>query len=194
MSRECYNYKPQSFPDTKRKRKQTKPNKRKSNKRTKSTKISSLFPERGTRNAKRIKKRQERNSTRQNLTQIDMNKVDIQKGKLGIFRRTAMDPNKYSVIRRTWKVSITWYASFVDHAYQPKQKLEKKQTQINVQALENKIEGNDQESIQVPNTFHSKTPKGKKGAPKVTASQSKHYKQKAKRTVSSQKWPNGYPK
>ena len=108
-----------------------------------------------------------------------MNKVDIHKGKLGIFRQTAMDPNKYRVIRRPWKVSITWYASFVDHAYQPKQKLEKK-TQINVQALENKIEGNDQESIQLPNTFHSKTPKGKKGAPKVTASQSKHYKQKAK--------------
>ena len=42
-SRECHNHKPQPFPDTKRKRKQTKPNKRKSNKRTKSTKISSLF-------------------------------------------------------------------------------------------------------------------------------------------------------
>ena len=46
-SRECHNHKPQPFPDTKRKRKQTKPNKRKSNKRTKSTKISSLFPKRG---------------------------------------------------------------------------------------------------------------------------------------------------
>ena len=43
-SRECQNHKPQPFPDTKRKRKQTKPNKRKSNKRTKSTKISALFP------------------------------------------------------------------------------------------------------------------------------------------------------
>ena len=42
-------------------------------------------------------------------------------------------------------------------------------------------EDNDQES-----SF--KTPKGKKDALKVTASQSKHYKQKAKRTVSS----NGY--
>ena len=31
-SRECHNHKPQPFPDTKRKRKQTKPNKRKSNK------------------------------------------------------------------------------------------------------------------------------------------------------------------
>ena len=37
-SRECHNHKPQPFPDTKMKRKQTKSNKRKSNKRTKSTK------------------------------------------------------------------------------------------------------------------------------------------------------------
>ena len=51
-SRECHNHKPQPFPDTKRKRKQTKLNKRKSNKHTKSTKISSLFPKRGNRNAK----------------------------------------------------------------------------------------------------------------------------------------------
>ena len=35
-------HKPKLFPDTMKKRKQTKPNKRKSNKRTKSTKISSL--------------------------------------------------------------------------------------------------------------------------------------------------------
>ena len=55
-SRECHNHKPQSFPDTKRKRKQTKPNKRKSNKRTKSTKISLLFPKQGNRNAKRTEK------------------------------------------------------------------------------------------------------------------------------------------
>ena len=55
-SRECHNHKPQPFPDTKRKRKQTKPNNRKSNKRTKSTKISSLFPKRGNRNAKRTEK------------------------------------------------------------------------------------------------------------------------------------------
>ena len=54
--RECHNHKPQPFPGTKRKRKQTKPNKRKSNKRTKSAKISSLFPKRGTRNAKRTEK------------------------------------------------------------------------------------------------------------------------------------------
>ena len=47
-------------------------------------------------------------------------------------------------------------------------------------------EGNDQESIQLPNTFRSKTPKGKKDALKVTAPQSKHYKQKSERTVSSQ--------
>ena len=40
------------------------------------------------------------------------------------------------------------------------------------------------ESIQLPNTFHSKTPKGKKDTLKATAPQSKHYKQKAKRTVS----------
>ena len=51
-SRECHNHKPQPFPDTERKRKQTKPNKRKSNKRTKSTRISSLFPKRGNHNAK----------------------------------------------------------------------------------------------------------------------------------------------
>ena len=43
-SRRCHKYTPQPFPDTKRKRKQTKPNKRKSNKRTKNTKINSLFP------------------------------------------------------------------------------------------------------------------------------------------------------
>ena len=36
-SRECHNYNPQPFPDTKRKRKSIKPNKHKSNKRTKST-------------------------------------------------------------------------------------------------------------------------------------------------------------
>ena len=39
-----------------------------------------------------------------------------------------------------------------------------------------------QESIHLPNTFRSKTPKRKKDALKVTAPQSKHYKQKAKRT------------
>ena len=55
-SRECHSYKPQPFPDTKRKRKQTKPNKRKSNKRTKSTDISSLFLKRGNHNAKRTEK------------------------------------------------------------------------------------------------------------------------------------------
>ena len=49
-------HKPQPFPDSKRKRKQTKPNKRKSNKRTESTNISSLFPKRGNRNAKRTEK------------------------------------------------------------------------------------------------------------------------------------------
>ena len=52
---------------------------------------------------------------------------------------------------------------------------------------ENRKEGNDQESIQLPNTFRSKIPKGKKDALKVMAPQLKHYKQKAKRTVSSQK-------
>ena len=56
-SRECYNHKPQPFPDPKRKRKPTNPNKHKPNKRTKSTKISSLFPKRGNRNTKRTKKR-----------------------------------------------------------------------------------------------------------------------------------------
>ena len=43
-SRECHNYKLQPFPDSKRKRKQTKPIKPKSNKRTKNTKISPLLP------------------------------------------------------------------------------------------------------------------------------------------------------
>ena len=55
-SRECHNYKPQPFPDPKRKRKPTNPNKHESNKRTKSTKISSLFPKRGNRNTKRTKR------------------------------------------------------------------------------------------------------------------------------------------
>ena len=41
--------------------------------------------------------------------------------------------------------------------------------------------------MQLPYTFHSKSPNGKKDALKVTAPQSKHYKQKAKRTVSSKK-------
>ena len=51
-------------------------------------------------------------------------------------------------------------------------------------AFLNRKEGNDQESIQLPNTFRSKTPKGKKEALKATAPQLKHYKQKAKRAVS----------
>ena len=62
-SRKCQIHKPQPFPDTKRKRKQTKPNKRKSNKRTKSTKASPLFPKRGNRNAKRTEKQQKRFKT-----------------------------------------------------------------------------------------------------------------------------------
>ena len=40
----------------------------------------------------------------------------------------------------------------------------------------NRKEGNDQELIQLPNIFRSKTPAGKKGALKVTSPQSKHYK------------------
>ena len=55
-SRVCHNYKPQPFPDTKRKKKPTNPNKHKSNKRTKSTKISSLFLKRGNCNDKRTEK------------------------------------------------------------------------------------------------------------------------------------------
>ena len=55
-SRESHNYKPQRFPDIKRKRKPTNPNKHKSIKHTKSTKISSLFPKRGNRNAKKTEK------------------------------------------------------------------------------------------------------------------------------------------
>ena len=55
-------------------------------------------------------------------------------------------------------------------------------------SVANKKEGNDQESKQLPNTFRFKTPKGKKGALKAPAPQSKHYKQKAKRTVSFPKF------
>ena len=69
-SRECTNHKPQPFPDTKRKRKQTKPKQRKSNKHTESTKIRSLFPKRGNRNTERTEKTQEQNNTRQDLKQI----------------------------------------------------------------------------------------------------------------------------
>ena len=63
-SRECHNHKPQPFPDTKRKRKQTKQNMPKSNKRTKSTKINSLFPKSGNCDAKRAENTQEKNNTR----------------------------------------------------------------------------------------------------------------------------------
>ena len=63
-SGECHNHKPQPFPDTKRKRKQTKPNKRKSNKRTKSTKICFLFPKRGKGNAKRTKTQEQNNTSK----------------------------------------------------------------------------------------------------------------------------------
>ena len=49
------------------------------------------------------------------------------------------------------------------------------------------MEGNDQESIQLPNTVPSKTPEGKKDALKITAPQSKPKRQKSKLTVSSQK-------
>ena len=55
-SRECHNYIPQPFPDTKRKKKPTNPYKHESNKRTRNIKISSLYPKRGNRNAKRIEK------------------------------------------------------------------------------------------------------------------------------------------
>ena len=68
-SRECHNHKPQPFPDTKRKRKQTKPNKRKSNKRTKNTKISSLFPKRDNRTATRTEKNENK------ITQITKGKT-----------------------------------------------------------------------------------------------------------------------
>ena len=40
--------------------------------------------------------------------------------------------------------------------------------------MSNKKEGNDQESIQLPNTVRSKTPKEKKDALKATAPQLKH--------------------
>ena len=69
-SRECHKNKPQPFPDTKRKRKQTKPNKRKSNKRTKSNKICFLFPKRCNSYAKRTEKTQDQNNTRKDLNQI----------------------------------------------------------------------------------------------------------------------------
>ena len=51
----------------------------------------------------------------------------------------------------------------------------------------NRKEGNDQKSIQLPITFRSKTPKGKIDALKLTAPQSKYYKQKTKGTFSSPK-------
>ena len=41
-------------------------------------------------------------------------------------------------------------------------------------------EDNDQESVQLPNTFRSKTPKGKKDALKVTTPQSNHCSRKPK--------------
>ena len=53
--------------------------------------------------------------------------------------------------------------------------------------FDNRKEGSDQNSMQLPNTFRFKKPKEKKKALKETIPQSKHYKQKAKRTVSSQK-------
>ena len=66
----CHNHKPQPFPDTERKRKQTKPNKRKSTKRTKSTKIGSLFPKRGNHNAKRTEKKYKNKITQGNTLKI----------------------------------------------------------------------------------------------------------------------------
>ena len=33
-----------------------------------------------------------------------------------MFRQTDMDPNKWGVIRRPWKVSATWYKCFAHHA------------------------------------------------------------------------------
>ena len=77
-SRECHNHKPQPFPDTKRKGKETKPNKRKSNNRTKSTKISSLFPKLGNRNAKRTEKHKNKitqESRQEDETGIHMNQT-----------------------------------------------------------------------------------------------------------------------
>ena len=50
--------------------------------------------------------------------------------------------------------------------------------------LINRKNGNNQRSIKLPNTFRSQTPKGKKDGLKAMTPQSKHYKQKAKRTVS----------
>ena len=51
----------------------------------------------------------------------------------------------------------------------------------------------NQESIQLPNTFRSKTPKGKEDEIKVMAPQSKHYKQKAKKRFFPKKLRSGYP-
>ena len=36
--------------------------------------------------------------------------------------RRTLTQNKWGVIRRSWKVSITWKARFAHHAYQPKQR------------------------------------------------------------------------
>ena len=89
------------------------------------------------------------------------------------------------------------YSKWMKLQYIQKKNMKKRNILLN--KCINGKEGNDQESIQLPNTFRPKTPKGKKDALKVTAPQSKHYKQKAKRTVSfkkkkKKKWPNNYPK
>ena len=69
-ARKCHNHKPQPFPETKRKRKQTKPNKPKLNKRGKSTKISSLFPKQGNCNARRTEKHKNKLSQKTSKDQV----------------------------------------------------------------------------------------------------------------------------
>ena len=54
----------------------------------------------------------------------------------------------------------------------------------------NRKDGNDQKSIQLPNTFHPRHQREKRTHLKATGPQSKHYKQKAKRTVSFPKIGN----
>ena len=59
----------------------------------------------------------------------------------------------------------------------------------------NRKEGNDQESIQLPNTFHSKTPRHQRG--RRTHIKKWHHNQnttsrKLKGQVLPKKWPNGY--
>ena len=71
---------------------------------------------------KRVYSKMSLSSTYQNFIS-ENEKVDIYtKTKLGMFRQTQ---NKWGVIKRQWKVSITWQACFIHHAYQPERRFRK---------------------------------------------------------------------